>query len=109
MNMDLQFINELDELNNEGIFVRHNLNSICYVCGFDYTSDKPWGEDGESPDQSGCVCCGVQFGYEDLTVQNLVDYRKKWLSTGARWINESFRPEHWSFEKQFVNVPMKYR
>ena len=56
----------------------------CRVCGLHH-DDFPWGEDGNSPSFAICKCCGVEFGYEDITIESASKYRTKWLEGGAVW------------------------
>jgi len=32
-----------------------------------------------------CPCCGVEFGYEDMTIQDTKKYREKWICSGMGW------------------------
>ncbi|WP_407906848.1 hypothetical protein [Escherichia coli] len=43
---------------------------VCRVCGAEQP-EAPWGDDGETPTYDICNCCGVEFGYEDSTVQSI--------------------------------------
>lgn len=49
---------------------------FCRICGL-YSEDKPWGEDGNCPTYEFCLCCGVEFGYEDYTVESVINYREQ--------------------------------
>jgi len=49
----------------------------CRVCGVEQ-SEPPWGDDGKSPTHEICNNCGVQFGYQDGTVQSVSNYRQRW-------------------------------
>lgn len=97
------------EINSTGHFVRHESKDVCYVCGKKYVDYHPWGADGESPSQHLCECCGAQFGYEDVHIEGLKEYRKKWLTQGARWFDPKHKPENWSLEEQLKNIPAEYR
>lgn len=87
-----------------------NKSSInnCRVCGF-YMIDEPWGEDGETPTYEICPCCGVEFGNEDYTLESTKEYRKTWLSTGAKWFESKEKPIDWDMEKQMQNIPEEYK
>ncbi|WP_449387855.1 hypothetical protein [Chryseobacterium lineare] len=80
----------------------------CRVCGL-FIDDLPWGEDGKSPTYEICPCCGVEFGYEDYTVESTKKYRKEWLIKGAKWFDKSEQPEKWDKEQQFKNIPALYQ
>ncbi len=81
---------------------------ICRVCGAEQL-DAPWGDDGESPTYEICDCCGVEFGYEDSTLQGIKNYRAKWLDGGAKWNNKKSEPSKWSREEHLSCIPEKYR
>jgi hypothetical protein len=46
---------------------------LCLVCGLDYEGldDPPWGASGVDPSYSHCLCCGVEFGYGDASVNGI--------------------------------------
>ncbi|RTE09623.1 hypothetical protein EJQ19_11215 [Paenibacillus whitsoniae] len=77
---------------------------ICHVCGFNKLDEPPWGDDGKTASFSICSCCGVEFGYEDATEKGLINYRDKWLNNGAKWFNESKRPESWDVQEQLKRI-----
>jgi hypothetical protein len=68
---------------------------LCRICGL-RQDEMPWGADGKTPTYQICDCCGVEFGYEDCTVQSIENFRKSWLERGAKWFRESQKPEDWS-------------
>lgn len=80
---------------------------ICRVCGAEQL-EAPWGDDGESPTYEICDCCGVEFGYEDSTLQGIKKYRTKWLEDGAKWHSKKSEPENWSVVEQLSHIPEKY-
>lgn len=80
----------------------------CRVCGL-YSIDKPWGEDGNSPNYEICPCCGVEFGNEDYTMESTIEYRKQWLANGAKWFTFKEKPENWNLKKQLQNIPHEYK
>jgi len=80
----------------------------CRVCG-KIQPEPPWGEDGASPTYSICDCCGVEFGYEDANLESLRRYRNNWLATGMPWFRPKEKPNGWSYELQFMNVPQEFR
>ncbi len=79
----------------------------CRVCGF-HQLDPPWGEDGKSPTYEICPCCGVEFGYEDYTLESTKEYRRKWLSIDIKWFDIELKPCDWDLEKQMLNIPKEF-
>lgn len=61
----------------------HDDHLKCRVCGL-VQEQPPWSEDGEVASFEICSCCGVQFGYEDATLQGVFRYRQEWLDFGAK-------------------------
>lgn len=80
----------------------------CRVCGL-YADNLPWGEDGHCPTHEICLCCGVEFGYEDYTLESTKKYRKEWLLGGAIWYDESEKPAIWNLENQLKDIPESYK
>jgi len=87
---------------------KNNELYVCRVCGA-MQLDAPWGDDGEAPTYNICECCGVEFGYEDATMQGIKSYRSKWIDSGAKWSRKKSKPDNWSLEEQLSNIPNKYR
>ncbi len=81
----------------------NNKNSMCKVCGL-LLDEAPWGEDGETPSFEICDCCGVEFGYEDSTIESIKRYREMWIKSGTKWFNAKKRPSVWSLKEQLKNV-----
>lgn len=80
----------------------------CRVCGR-MTNEPPWGEDGKSPTFEICECCGVEFGYEDSSLQGILNYREQWLRNGAKWFAARRKPDNWDVDAQLNQIPRKYR
>jgi len=70
-----------------------------------FQEDFPWGEDGDSPTFNICDCCGVEFGYEDSTLDGVKRFRKLWRERGAPWFRPQARPPGWDLEQQLLQVP----
>lgn len=86
----------------------HNDNEyICRVCGL-VQNDITW-ECGVYPSHNICSCCGVEFGYEDSTINLIHNYRTEWIRNGTKWFNPSLKPQKWSYLKQLENIYDKYR
>jgi rubredoxin len=82
-------------------------NYYCRVCGYLY--DEPtWDPVTEIPSHNICFCCGVEFGYEDSTIDSIRKYRQEWLNNKAKWFNRKRKPADWSLEKQLENIPSEY-
>lgn len=79
----------------------------CRVCGL-HIFDPPWGEDGKCPTYGICDCCGVEFGYDDVTPEAVKRARSKWLAKGAQWFNTNAQPSDWDQEAQLRLVPAEF-
>lgn len=52
-----------------------------------------------------CSCCGFGFGYDDNDQRNTFkQYREKWISKGAIWFDEKYKPDIWSLYEQLCNI-----
>lgn len=100
----LDFKNELLE-KWKSVILNYMTFPKCYcpICGLplDFT---PWGDDGKSPTYDICPCCGVEWSNEDYTTKSRIEYRKKWLSAGAKWFEPQKKPANWNIEKQLKNI-----
>jgi hypothetical protein len=76
----------------------------CQVCGYPELEEAPWGEDGKTASFNICPCCGVEFGYEDITEEGMSNFRNKWIGSGGKWFNEKMRPENWDMKEQLKNI-----
>jgi len=56
-----------------------------------------------------CSCCGVEFGYGDMTVQSAKKFREKWIREGMKWSISEHMPENWSWEEQKKSIPDAFR
>jgi hypothetical protein len=83
-------------------------NLYCSVCGLEQLT-PPWGLTGREPSFEICVCCGVEFGYEDSTFKGVKKYRENWIGQGTHWFNDSFKPDNWSLQEQMSNIPLDYK
>ncbi len=79
----------------------------CRVCGL-YTEDLPWGYDGNSPSYEICLCCGVEFGNEDYTIESIKKYRQRWISDGVNWFDPNEKPINWNVEEQLKNIDKEF-
>jgi hypothetical protein len=61
--------------------------------------------DGNCPTYEICPCCGVEFGYEDSTIQSTQAFRKVWIEDGLKWFSAREKPENWSPEQQMADIP----
>lgn len=75
----------------------------CKVCGL-RMEDPPWGDDGKSPNYEICPCCGVEFGYQDYTVESTANFRRRWIDSGAEWNEIKEKPDNWNLADQLRNL-----
>ena len=76
---------------------------ICPVCGYSDLEEPPRDKNG-MPSFDICDCCGVEFGYEDLTEESMIKYRKKWIETGGEWFIKESKPNNWTMQEQLKNI-----
>jgi len=81
---------------------------FCRVCGLDQLEPQ-YGENGNMPTYAICSCCGVEFGYGDMTVQSAKKFREKWIREGMKWSISEHMPENWSWEEQKKSIPDAFR
>lgn len=79
----------------------------CRVCGL-YQETPPHGQSGCEPSFEICNCCGVEFGYEDLTRETVVQFRSVWIANGCKWFDPELQPASWNLDRQMANVPAKF-
>lgn len=79
---------------------------LCLSCGLNGVCRK--GDSGSSTFEI-CECCGIEFGYQDSTMEGVRAYREKWLSDGAQWFSPKEKPADWNLEKQLANLPERFR
>lgn len=84
-----------------------NNKFYCRICGLE-DDELHWGNDGNCPDYTFCVCCGVEFGHQDYALESIRKFRKKWLDNGAKWDNPKFKPKNWSLENQIKQIPKEF-
>lgn len=83
---------------------QQHLLHCCRVCGAFYEKFYPWGEDGKMASFAICQCCGVEFGNDDETPDDIQRSRKEWLKSGADWLKEKEKPKDWDRKKQLENL-----
>lgn len=87
----------------------NNKYDTCRICGFLYPESPPWGKDGNSPTFNFCICCGVEFGYQDVNLQSSIQYRKNWIKAGMKWDSTYInQPSDWNPLQQMKNIPQEY-
>lgn len=79
---------------------------LCLVCGLDLrgVDDPPWGADGMNPTFTYCPCCGVEFGYQDSSLNGIRRARERWL-LAPEWAQPKLRPAGWSLDHQLKQLP----
>ena len=75
---------------------------ICPVCGYPELTEPPRNENGNPPFEM-CDCCGVEFGYEDCSIDSIIQYRTEWIKNGCNWFAVE-KPLDWLFEEQLKNI-----
>ncbi len=83
-------------------------NNYCRICGFYYENYYPWGESCDSPTYDICVCCGAEFGFDDISEYSAREYRSEWLKKGAKFFHPASCPENWDISEQLKNIPKDY-
>ncbi len=79
----------------------------CPVCGLEQ-AEPPWGVNGVTPSYQICSCCGIHYGVEDDTYEQVVAYRQKWLANGAVWFDSKVKPDDWELNEQLKGIPEEY-
>jgi len=69
----------------------------------------PWGESGIDPTFDYCPCCGVEFGYQDATLESVRMWRQRWADTAYSWAQPDKKPTGWSAAEQALNIPSRAR
>ncbi len=83
---------------------------LCFVCGLAFEpGDEPWGPDGLYPTYFICPCCGVEFGYEDWTLESVRRFRAEWQAGGMAWNRPEERPAKWDAMSQLGQIPDRAR
>lgn len=80
---------------------------ICRVCGWPQEVAQH-GSDGASPSFDFCDCCGVEFGYGDVTLVGIINHRQTWVKAGCPWQNPQAKPASWDLNEQLTNVKPQY-
>lgn len=89
-------------MTNSEVFIdQDKISKICVVCGW---ADGTILSIGEI-----CPCCGIEWGYEDFALSNVLKERERWIDSGYKWSIENLKPENWSAEEQLKNIPEEYR
>lgn len=80
----------------------------CRVCGL-YIVNAPWGVDNHTPTYEICPCCGVEFGYEDFSIESVIKYRSDWIKNGTIWFMKKQKPLEWNLELQLKDIPTEWK
>ena len=88
-----------------------NIKIICPVCGIEGAVEYlPW-ENGLTPSQDTCPCCGTHYGEDDWGEtkeeinKNHIKLRKKWIQSGMKWCSKYDLPlENWNPKDQLKNL-----
>ena len=85
---------------------------LCFVCGLNLPAvgeDAPWGISGKDPTFAFCPCCGVEFGYQDATLDAARNRREAWAQDSYRWADPERQPADWQAAQQLSNLPDRAR
>ena len=78
----------------------------CRVCGLEQVADM-W-----HPRSHGiCACCATEMGLDDMTLRDVLHFRMRWLTNGAKWFNKSKKPDTWTMKElteQLKNIPVEW-
>ena len=80
---------------------------FCRICGLSY-DEAIWGLDNKTPSFDICCCCGVEFGYEDVSIESIRNYRKQWEDSGYPWFRAKEKPSDWNYVEQMRNIPHEF-
>ena len=95
--------------NTDYVNIEPNELTICRVCGFDNIDYFPWGKDGTCPEYTYCLCCGVEAGNQDYSIQSIREFRDSWLTNGAKWDDPEKKPVGWDIENSLSRIPGVFR
>ena len=87
------------------------ISFICRVCGFDNSClydvrNAPWKNGSGSHEH--CGCCGVQFGYQDMTIIGIRKYRLDWFENISKWNDPRVKPLSWNPVVQLKQIPEEF-
>lgn len=79
----------------------------CPACGFPDLDEPPW-SDTAGPSLEICICCGIQFGYDDACGDDpdnrqtfYAEWRDTWIANNMPWFSvETVPPLNWDPVKQ---------
>ena len=78
----------------------------CRVCGLEQTTDM-W----HPRSHQLCACCATEMGLDDDLLADVLHYRMRWLTNGAKWFIEEKQPGQWSIKElteQLRNIPIEW-
>jgi len=79
----------------------------CPICGYPDLTESPYDSDGQ-PSYEICDCCGFEFGFDDKSNEKSFDqYRKEWISRGAKWFCPGKKPTDWNLDMQLKSIKRK--
>lgn len=98
----------MDFLQIRTISMRNDSKYRCRVCGF-RSEDPPWGQDEGTPLYDFCICCGVEHGYQDSSIDGARRYRDTWIEGGAKWEIPGAKPDGWNLDEQLRHIPTEFQ
>lgn len=87
--------------------MHNNDEYICRICGF-INEEITW-DQGIYPTYNICECCGVEFGYEDCSLDSIYKYRENWILEMGGRRNYNLEKLSDDLKKQLENIPEKYK
>jgi len=80
----------------------------CRTCGLYDPNFFPWGDDGETPTDDICSCCGTHAGLGLDEVDQIRERRRVWFARGCTWSYPEDKPENWDLANQLKNIRPDY-
>ena len=80
----------------------------CRVCGLDMGSHAWGGDENLSFTYEICDCCGAEAGLNDIDIDAVKRYRKKWIEDGCPWFFAAVKPDGWNLEKQMCQIKSRW-
>jgi hypothetical protein len=78
----------------------------CPACGYDTSDSELWTTPLLKYDF--CDCCGLKYGREPSSKNEVQKYRDAWLQHPTLWHNPKALPENWKIEEQMEHIPSDY-
>ena len=102
---------DIAALSNPYMAIKNNSRAeLCLSCGYNVFKDLgvyPW--DSDLPSDEICPCCGIQFGYQDMSRgkrdEIYAEWRERWTKGGMVWDKgRSKPPKNWNPVEQLKGL-----